>query len=111
MKTSWDRYLEEQLKDPKVRQAFEEESRILSVGQALAAARKKQGLTQERVAELVGTSAPQLSRTERRPEHATLRTLLRYADAVGMDISFKLRPRASKERHPPPPARRRRSAL
>jgi len=100
MPSPWDRYVNEQLKDRRVRRAFEEEARILSVGQALAGARKKRGLTQEQIARRIGTSAPQLSWTERRPEHATLRTLWRYADAVGMEIRFTLRPRRSTEPRP-----------
>jgi transcriptional regulator with XRE-family HTH domain len=100
MPSSWDRYLNEQLQDPRVRRAFEEEARILNVGQALAGARKKRGLTQEQIARRIGTSAPQLSRTERRPEHATLRTLWRYADAVGMEIRFTLRPSRSTKPRP-----------
>lgn len=91
VRTSWDKYLEEQLKNPEIRRAFDEESRILNIGVALAQARKKRGLTQEQMARRMGTSGPQLSRTERRPGHATVRTLVRYADAVGMEVGFRLR--------------------
>ena len=48
------------------------------------------GLTQAEVAEKIGTSAPQLSRTERKPENANMRTLIRYAAAVGMDLDIRL---------------------
>jgi len=93
MKSSWDRYLKEQMKDLVVRQAFEEESGVLNVGLALAAERKRRGLTQEQAARRVGTSAPQLSRTERRPERANLTTLIRYAAALEMDLAFRLVPK------------------
>jgi len=62
----------------------------LKIGLALTRQRKKKGLTQEQVARQVGTSAPQLSRTERRPERANMRTLMRYAEAVGMELDVRL---------------------
>ena len=58
MKSSWDAYLERQLKKPQVRKAFEEEERVLNIGIALAKQRKRKGLTQEEVARQMGTSAP-----------------------------------------------------
>jgi hypothetical protein len=38
----------------------------------------------------IGTSPPQLSRTERRPENVNMRTLIRYAEAVGMNLDVRL---------------------
>ena len=90
MKSFFDDYLAEQLKIPAVKAAFDEESKVLRVGMVLAKARKKKGLNQKQVAALVGTSAPHLSRTERTPGHANVRTLVRYANAVGMELDFKL---------------------
>jgi transcriptional regulator len=90
MKSSWDAYLEQQLKKPEVRKAFEEEKRVLNIGIALARERKRKGLTQAEVARQIGTSAPQVSRTERKPERTNVRTLMRYADAVGMMLRMKL---------------------
>jgi transcriptional regulator with XRE-family HTH domain len=93
-RNSWDAYLKQQLKNPKVRQAFEEESRILDLGIALAKSRASRGLTQEAVAKRIGTSAPQISRTEKAPENANVKTLMRYADAIGMELKVKLVPRS-----------------
>ena len=76
MKTEWDSYLDQQLANPAVRQAYEEETKVLSIGMELA---KK-----------IGTSTPQLSRTERRPENVNMRTLIRYAEAVGMNLDVRL---------------------
>ena len=78
-KTAWDSYLDQQLANPSVRQAFEEETKVLSIGLQLANQRKLKGLTQAEVAKKIGTSTPQLSRTERRPENVNMRTLIRYA--------------------------------
>ena len=90
MKTGWDRYVKQQLKTPAARKAYEEETKALSIGLQLANQRKRKGLTQAQVAKKIGTSTPQLSQTERRPENVNMRTLMRYAEAVGMDLDIKL---------------------
>jgi DNA-binding XRE family transcriptional regulator len=90
MKTAWDSYLDQQLANPAVRQAYEEETKVLSIGMQLAKQRKRKGMTQAELAKKIGTSTPQLSRTERRPENVNMRTLIRYAEAVGMDLDVRL---------------------
>lgn len=90
MKTAWDRYVKQELKKPAVRRAYEDETKVLNIGLQLADQRKRKGLTQAQVARKIGTSAPQLSRTERRPENVNMRTLMRYAHAVGMDLDIRL---------------------
>jgi HTH-type transcriptional regulator/antitoxin HipB len=90
MKTAWDSYLDQQLANPSVRQSFEEETKVLSIGVQLAKQRKRKGLTQAELAKKIGTSTPQLSRTERRPENVNMRTLIRYAEAVGMNLDVRL---------------------
>jgi DNA-binding XRE family transcriptional regulator len=90
MKTEWDSYLDQQLINPTVRQAYEEETKVLSIGVQLAKQRKRKGLTQAELAKKIGTSTPQLSRTERRPENVNMRTLIRYAEAVGMNLDVRL---------------------
>jgi DNA-binding XRE family transcriptional regulator len=90
MKTSWDSYVNQELKKPEVRRAYEEETAVLRIGLELANQRKRKGMTQAEVARKIGTSAPQLSRTERRPENANMRTLMRYAEAVEMNLDIRL---------------------
>jgi HTH-type transcriptional regulator/antitoxin HipB len=91
-RNSWDSYLNQQLKKPKFKEAFERESRMLNLGIALAKKRESKGLTQAAVAKRIGTSVPQVSRTERRPESANVQTLMRYAAALGMRLDLKLVP-------------------
>ncbi len=90
MATAWDRYVKKELRKPAVRRAYQEETRVLKIGLELADQRKRKGLAQAEVAKRIGTSAPQLSRTEHRPESANMRTLMRYAAAVGMDLDVRL---------------------
>lgn len=94
-KNSWGSYLRKQLKNPNVREAFDQESRTLNLGIALAKKRASKGLTQEAVAKRIGTSAPQVSRTEKKPENANMQTLMRYATALGMKLQVKLVPNKS----------------
>jgi DNA-binding phage protein len=79
-----------QMQDPEVRATCEEETRLLTIGMELAKQRMSKGLTQAQLATAMGTSTPQLSRTERRPGNVTMRTLMRYADAMGMELDIKL---------------------
>lgn len=90
MKTEWDRYLDQQLAHPTVRQAYDEETKLLTIGMQLAKQRKRKGMTQAELARKIGTSTPQLSRTERRPENVNMRTLIRYAEAIGMNLDIRL---------------------
>jgi len=90
MKTAWDSYVEQQIQDPLVRRTYEEETKALSIGLQLANQRKRIGMTQAEIAEKIGTSTPQLSRTERRPENVNMRTLMRYAEAIGMELDIRL---------------------
>ncbi len=96
MKASWDEYLKSQLKDEEFRKVYEQELKALEVGIAFANERRKRGLSQERMASKMGTSAPQLSRTEHSPDRANVKTLLRYADAMDLELRFVLRPKPPK---------------
>ena len=59
----------------------------------LLKARTRAGLTQEAVAELMGTTKSAVSRLEGSGKHApSLGTLKRYAQAVGCELQVKLVP-------------------
>ncbi len=73
-----------------MKRAFEEEKKVLNLGIALAQERRRKRLTQEDVAKRIGTSAPQVSRTERKPERTNVRTLMRYAEAIGLKLDVRL---------------------
>ena len=62
----------------------------------LLSARKRAGLTQEAVAKRMETTKSAISRLERTVAHApSVKTLRRYANAVGCDVQVKLVPRKS----------------
>jgi HTH-type transcriptional regulator/antitoxin HipB len=57
-----------------------------AVGRALRELRKRTGLTQEQVAERMGTSSTYLSRLEAGQRDIRLSTILRLLDALGADL-------------------------
>ena len=71
-------------------EALELEYQVIS---QLLKARARAGLTQDAVAELMGTTKSAVSRLEGAGKHApSLSTLRRYARAVGCDLQVKLVP-------------------
>lgn len=57
-------------------------------------ARARAGLTQDAVADIMGTTKSAISRLEAAGKHApSIATLKRYAEAVGCDLQVKLVPR------------------
>lgn len=64
MKTNFDRYLEEQLKDPAFAARFERAGEAWDVALQIAALRSEAGLTQKDLAKLLKVSQQQISRLE-----------------------------------------------
>ena len=66
----------------------------------MLSARSKSGLTQEAVAELMGTTKSAVSRLESAGKHApSLTTLKKYARAVGCDLKIKFIPKSGSAKH------------
>ena len=66
------------------------------VASQMLRARSRAGLTQESVAERMGTTKSAISRLESAGKHApSLATLKRYAEAVGCELQVKLVPHKS----------------
>jgi len=75
--------------------AYEELEEEYRLTREMLAARSKFGLTQEAVAELMGTTKSAVSRLEAAGKHApSLSTLKKYARAVGCRLEIKLVPNA-----------------
>jgi DNA-binding XRE family transcriptional regulator len=66
----------------------------------MLSARSKSGLTQEAVAELMGTTKSAVSRLESAGKHApSLTTLKKYAHAVGCDLKIEFIPKSDSVKH------------
>lgn len=56
----------------------------------LISERKRQGITQQEVADMTGMKAPNVTRIESRRYTPTLEVLIRYAKALGKELHFEL---------------------
>ncbi|MCX5846012.1 MAG: helix-turn-helix transcriptional regulator [Deltaproteobacteria bacterium] len=76
----------------------------------MLSARSKSGLTQEAVAELMGTTKSAVSRLESAGKHApSLTTLKKYAHAVGCHLKIKFIPKSGSTNHATRSAKKQRS--
>jgi DNA-binding XRE family transcriptional regulator len=85
--------LRKALKRQEFRQAYEGLAEEYALAREMLGARSRSGLTQEAVAELMGTTKSAVSRLEAGGKHApSLTTLKKYAHAVGCRLQIKLVP-------------------
>jgi DNA-binding XRE family transcriptional regulator len=79
---------------PGFSQAYDGLELEYAVASQMLGARTKAGLTQDAVAERMGTTKSAISRLESAGRHTpSLATLKKYAEAVGCDLQVKLVPR------------------
>lgn len=79
---------EECLKDPKLRKLYEAEEEEFRLAEELIKARKAARMTQQQVAEKMGTSQAQIVRLE--SGKGTISSLRRYARATGRKVKITL---------------------
>lgn len=84
------RDLVERLAAPAADWVDDAEARLIVAGGELAAARKRAGLTQKQLGERLALPQSQISRIEKNPDRATVRTMRRIANALGVDIGSLL---------------------
>jgi len=81
--------LREDLKDPAFKAHFLEERNALQLAMKIAKLREQKGLTQGKMAKLMGTSQQAISRIESGEyEGFTLKTLERIAEATGTQLKI-----------------------
>jgi len=88
MSTRFDDFLEEQLKDPEIREEYEALQPEYAAIQAMIDARVRSGMTQKELSEKTGIAQGDISRIERGNANPSLRTLQRLAR--GMKITLRL---------------------
>jgi len=95
-----DAFLKNAQKREGFRKAYEDLEEEYILVHEMLSARSKSGLTQEAVAELMGTTKSAVSRLESAGKHApSLTTLKKYAQAVGCNLEIKLLPRSCPTNH------------
>ena len=91
----------ETLKDPVARAEFEAFKLQLDIAKQLKVARQQAHLTQDKVAERMDTQKPVVARLEAaggRGKHSpSIKTLVKYASAVGFVLRIKLVPKRKKQ--------------
>jgi len=83
--------LEELLKDPTAKSAYEDFEREYSFRQKLAEARKAKNITQKEIQSKTGLPQQSISRIEKgttQKQSPTLRTLLKYLAAIDCELSI-----------------------
>lgn len=88
--------------DPELARAVEERLAEMRVEQELVALREKRGLTQKELAVRIGTTQPYVAKLESgRVQNLGLKTLVKYATALGSQLTVRFEP----VRHHRKPAR------
>jgi len=83
---------EELLKDPEAKRAYEEFEREYEFRRKLASARKAVCITQQDIQKRTGLPQQSISRIESgtaQKQSPTLRTLLKYVDAIGYELTIQ----------------------
>lgn len=89
-----DAFLKKAQKRAGFRKAYDDLEEEYSLVHEMLSARSKAGLTQETVATLMDTTKSAISRLESAGKHApSLKTLKKYAQAVGCNLEIKLVPK------------------
>ncbi|KAF0216084.1 MAG: helix-turn-helix domain-containing [Geobacteraceae bacterium] len=90
-------FIKKALKRKDFKEAYENLEEEYALIREMLAARSRSGLTQEAVAERMGTTKSAVSRLEAAGKHApSLTTLKKYAQAVGCHLEIKLVPASSR---------------
>jgi transcriptional regulator with XRE-family HTH domain len=90
-KTNFDRYLDDQLRDPPFAARFKDAGEAWDVAMQIAALRKESGLSQRELARRVGTSQQQISRLESPGyEGHSLSMLRRVAQVMGASVRVQI---------------------
>jgi len=89
--TKIDQLHEQWLEEPEYQTAYEGMAKEFEIASAIIAARTQAGLTQEELAQLMSIKQSQVARWEGGEQNATIKTLMRIAEATGtyLKISFE----------------------
>jgi DNA-binding XRE family transcriptional regulator len=86
-------FLDKSMKREGFKKAYDDLEEEYALAREMLAARARLGLSQEAVAEIMGTTKSAISRLEAAGKHApSMTTLKRYAHAVGCHLEIKLVP-------------------
>ena len=90
--TNYDKFIEEQMKDPSFRKEWEALQPEMAIVQAMIDAREKIGMTQKELSEKTGITQADISRLENGNANPSLKTLQRLAEGMGMTLKLEFVP-------------------
>ena len=85
----FDKYLEEQLKDPEFKEEYDALEPEFAVIRAILNARHEKGITQKELSELTGIAQGDISKLENGSANPSVRTLERVANALGKRLKIE----------------------
>ncbi len=89
-KTSFDVFIEKQMKNKEFEKAYEQEYKRLTMAYELTQLRKRAKMTREQVAKKVGTSSNIISRIENGRQNFSLDMILKLADVFNKHLEIRL---------------------
>ncbi|MBQ6734278.1 MAG: helix-turn-helix transcriptional regulator [Lachnospiraceae bacterium] len=93
---SFDKYLEEKLKDPAFKAEYDALEPEYDIINAMIEARKAQNLTQKELSERTGITQADISRIENGTRNPSLAMLKRLAQGMGMQLRLEFVPQMKK---------------
>ncbi len=91
---SFKNFKNEALKNPAVRKEYDDLAPIFELRRKLIKLRMDKGITQEQLAEIMGTNKSNISRLEsgENISYPTFKTVSKYAAALGYKVDIEFRP-------------------
>jgi ribosome-binding protein aMBF1 (putative translation factor) len=93
---SFDKYLEEKLKNPEFKKEYDALEPEYNIMLALLKARKSQNLTQKELSNRTGITQADISRIENGTRNPSLAMLKRLAEGLGMQLKLEFLPMSQK---------------
>lgn len=87
--------INEEMKDPEFKKAWDDIQPEMDVIRAMVATRNEQNLTQKELAERTGINQADISKLENGTRNPSLKLLKRLADGMGMALKIEFVPKAS----------------
>jgi DNA-binding XRE family transcriptional regulator len=94
--TKYEEFEAELLKRPGVRKEYEALKPKYDIVRRFIERRNQLGINQTQLANIVGMQQPAIARLENGDYNTTLKTFIKVANALDLDISVKVRPQAEK---------------
>lgn len=94
--TSFDEFLEEQLRDPEIKEEYDALQPEFDIIQAMIDARRSQNITQKELSERTGITQADISRIETGTRNPSLNMLKRLAEGMDMYLKLEFVPKKSR---------------